>query len=97
MEMKASDRVTVSPEVLSQEVGGETVLLDLRSDFYFGLDEIGTRVWQLLQSGLSLQELIDMMLDEYEVKRETLEADVGELLDKLLAAHLVSIDSLPPS
>ena len=97
MDMKPSDRVIISPQVLSQEVDGETVLLDLRSDFYFGLDEVGTRVWQLLQSGLSLQELIDRMAVEYEVRRETLEADVGELLNKLLDAQLVSVDDSAPS
>ena len=42
-------KITISPEVMSQEVSGETVLLDLQSESYFGLDEVGTRIWQLLQ------------------------------------------------
>jgi hypothetical protein len=43
--------IKISKEVLSQELAGETVLLDMASEGYFGLDAVGTRVWQLLQSG----------------------------------------------
>ena len=43
--MNLNQTVTLSPEVISQEVSGETVLLDLESENYFGLDEVGTRIW----------------------------------------------------
>jgi hypothetical protein len=85
-------KVVISPEVLCQEVNGEMVLLDLRSEFYFGLDATGTRIWQLLQSGLSVQELVKKMMDEFNVDKETLESDVNVLLAKLLDAGLVRIE-----
>ena len=48
----STDQVfTVSKDVLFQEVAGETVLLDLNSESYFGLDEVGTRIWTLLNEG----------------------------------------------
>ena len=80
---------TVSKDVLFQEVGGETVLLDLASEQYFGLDGVGTRVWQLLNEGLGQGAMVDVLLDEYEVERERLEADVRELLASLLEAGLI--------
>lgn len=92
MHFSPTDKVKISEQVLSQEVSGETVLLDLQSEFYFGLDKTGTRIWELLQSGVSIQDLIGKMLDEFEVDRETLEADVNALLGKLLEAGLVSVD-----
>jgi len=92
MHFSPIDKVKISEQVLSQEVSGETVLLDLQSEFYFGLDKTGTRIWELLQSGVSIQDLIGKMLDEFEVDRETLEADVNALLGKLLEAGLVSVD-----
>jgi len=49
MEVSINQTVKLLPDVLSQEVDGETVLLNLNSENYFGLDEIGTRIWQLLQ------------------------------------------------
>ena len=87
------DKVVISPEVLCQEVNGEMVLLDLVSESYFGLDVTGTRIWQLYQSGLSTQELIKKMVDEFDIDRETLEADVNELLAKLVDAGLARIES----
>ena len=93
MHFSPTDKVKISDQVLSQEVSGETVLLDLQSEFYFGLDKTGTRIWELLQSGLSIQDLIGKMLDEFEVDRQTLEADVNALLEKLLDAGLVSVES----
>ena len=54
MQPRLADQITVSPEVLFQEVGGEAVLLDLASESYFGLDDVGMRIWQLLQEQGSL-------------------------------------------
>ena len=92
MHFSPTDKVKISDQVLSQEVSGETVLLDLQSEFYFGLDKTGTRIWELLQSGVSIQDLIGKMLDEFEVDRQTLEADVNALLGKLMDAGLVSVE-----
>ena len=50
MKLQPNDRFSISKEVLSQELNGETVLLDLQGESYFGLNEVGTRIWQLIQS-----------------------------------------------
>lgn len=81
--------ITISRDVLSQELAGESVLLDLASESYFGLDAVGTRIWQLLQGGADESGLVDALLDEYEVEREVLERDVAELLDRLAEAGLI--------
>lgn len=93
MNYQAHDRFSISSEVLSQEVNGETVLLDLQGECYFGLNEVGTRIWQLLQGESSVGETLDTLSGEYEVSREQLENDVGELLDKLNEAGLVTLAS----
>ena len=86
----SDDRVyTVSKDVLFQEVSGETVLLDLASEQYFGLDEVGTRIWALLNEGRSVGEMVEILLGEYAVGREQLEADVRELLGALMDAGLI--------
>ena len=89
MKFQPADRFSISDEVLSQEVNGETVLLDLDGESYFGLNEVGTRVWQLLQSERTVGETLSALSDEYDVGREQLESDMGELLDKLSDAGLV--------
>ena len=83
--------ITISKDVLAQELAGETVLLDLCSENYFGLDAVGTRVWQLLNEGRTGSDLIDTLQDEYEVEREVLEKDIFELLERLSDAGLIKI------
>ena len=84
-------KVTISPEVLSQEVDEETVLLDLKSESYFGLDEVGTRIWQLLNDGGSLQTVFDTLLDEYDVDEKQLEKDLQGHIAQLVEAGLISL------
>ena len=90
MKLEPTDRFKISDEVLSQEVNGETVLLDLEGESYFGLNEVGTRIWQLLQADITIEEALDTLTGEYDVSRVQLECDVGALLDQLAEAGLVA-------
>lgn len=90
MKLEPTDRFKISDEVLSQEVNGETVLLDLEGESYFGLNEVGTRIWQLLQTDITIEEALDTLTGEYDVSRVQLECDVGALLGKLAEAGLVA-------
>ena len=83
--------ITISKEALSQEVNGETVILDLNSESYFGLDEVGTRIWQLLQEHGNVQKVFDNMLEEFDVDADQLEKDLNELVDKLEEAGLITL------
>ncbi len=89
-------KVTISSEVLSQEVDGETVILDLESESYFGLDEVGTRIWQLLNEGSNLQTVFDILLGEYDVDEKQLEKDIQDHVALLVEAGLISLISLNP-
>jgi len=84
-------KVTLSKEVLSQEVDGETVLLDLKSESYFGLDEVGTRIWQLLNDGSDLRSIFDTLDDEYDVGEKQLKKDLQDHLTQLVEAGLISL------
>ena len=88
--MKTSDRVTIPPQVMARQVGEETVILDLPSGTYFGLDPIGARMWQLMGEGRTLGEVCEAMLEEYEVSREDIESDVLKLAAELLAKQLIN-------
>ena len=89
-------KVTISPEVLSQEVDEESVLLDLKSESYFGLDEVGTRIWQLLKNGSDLQNVFEILLAEYEVGEDKLKKDLQEHITQLVDAGLISLTELNP-
>ena len=82
--------VTITPDVLHQELDGETVLLNLANESYFGLDEVGTRIWQVLAETSSLPDVVTRLLTEYDVTPEQLREDVERLVAQLSEAGLVS-------
>ena len=87
-----TQKITISEEALSQEVNGETVILDLKSESYFGLDEVGTRVWQLLQEHEDVQKVFEAMLEEFDVDANTLASDMKNLINDLIEKGLISSD-----
>jgi len=87
-----SQRVVLSPEALFQEIGGEGVILDLKSASYFGLDEVGVRLWQRLQIDPSLQAACEILLAEYDVEPAQLEEDLLKLVTQLGEAGLVKVE-----
>jgi hypothetical protein len=94
MSFQFPERFDISDEVLSQEVNGETVLLDLQGDSYFSLNKVGTRIWQLLQNNYAVGEVLEILEGEYDVDRGALEQDLQQLLGELLQAGLVTTQSL---
>ncbi|MCB1708518.1 MAG: PqqD family protein [Halioglobus sp.] len=90
--MNLNQTITLSPDVISQEVSGETVLLDLESENYFGLDEVGTRIWQLIQQTNDLQAIYQTLLTEYDVAEDRLQQDLGNLLGEISGLGLIILE-----
>ncbi len=72
-----------------QEIDGEAILLDLQSEQYFGLNEVGTRLWQLLARDASLRAAYGILLSEFAVEPERLERDLLALVAELANTGLV--------
>ena len=89
--MNLNQTITLSPDVISQEVSGETVLLDLESECYFGLDEVGTRIWQLLKDTSDLQLIYNTLLEEYDVEEQQLQSDLEALLTEISDLGLIKL------
>lgn len=89
--MTLNDKVTVPTQIMARQVGEETVILDLASGTYFGLDPVGARIWQLMAEGRTLAGVCATMLAEYEVTREDIERDVLSLAEELREKQLISI------
>ena len=75
--------------VVSRELEGEAVILNLESGVYFGLNEVGTRIWALIQQGRSLRNVLEALQQEYEVNPQILENDLLQLVEQLQARGLV--------
>ncbi|MDB9518331.1 PqqD family protein [Roseofilum reptotaenium CS-1145] len=93
MEISISNQqnITLAPDVLVQELSGESVLLNLNSEEYFGLDEVGSRMLSLLTDSTSIQEASDRLLEEYEVEPEKLHQDLIELIENMVDHDLVTV------
>ena len=91
--MDLNKKVTFSDTVFAQEVDGEMVLLDMNSENYFGLDEVGTAIWQAMQEKETLQEVLDVLLEQYEVESDVLEKDLTDFVGKLKESGLIEVDA----
>ena len=81
-------RIGRSDDVLAQEVGGETVLLDLASEQYFGLDPVGTRIWELIADAPPLARVYDTLCAEFDAEPGRIRSDLLALVQQLLDAGL---------
>ncbi len=77
--------------VLFRQLKGESVLLNLDSETYFGLDEVGTRMWTLLTSAPTIQAAYDTLLAEYDVAADLLRRDLETLIGQLLEQGLLEL------
>ncbi len=89
--MDAEKTLTIPDHVMSRQVGEDTVILDLGSGTYFGLDPIGARVWQLLADGTNVKQVVTTLLAEFDVAPEQLQQDVEALVDDLVGRGLVLV------
>jgi hypothetical protein len=89
--MHPSDTVSIPSQVMARQVGEETVILDLASGTYYGLDPVGARIWELLALGQTLAQVLEQMQSEYTVERERLEADVMALVHTLRDKQLLRV------
>jgi PqqD family protein of HPr-rel-A system len=85
--------VTVTSGQISSDLGGETVILDIASGVYYGLNEVGATIWQLIQQPQTVQEIQNSLLQEYDVEPQVCTQDLLQILQELQAAGLVNISN----
>jgi hypothetical protein len=94
--MRGNAKLTIAARAVAREVGDEVVILDLDTGIYYGLDCVGARIWNLLSSGRTLDEVCETILAEYEVERSRLESDVDRLFVQLVESRLANATGPPP-
>lgn len=76
---------------VSCDLGSQSAILNLESGIYYGLDSVGSRVWELLQQPRLLADIERCLLAEYEVEPERLTPELGALCRTMADAGLVEI------
>lgn len=87
------DSAIISPatDVLVSEFGDELVILNLRDGVYYGLEDVGARIWKLVQEPVSVLAIRETLVSEYDVEPTRGERDIRALLEQLVAHGLVEI------
>ena len=87
--------VVATGEQISADLGDEAVILGVRTGSYYGLDQVGLVIWNLLQTPRAVSDIRDAVLEEYEVEREVCEQDLLAFLNDLTAKSLIDVVNEP--
>ena len=85
-------KVTISNKALFQEIENEMVILDLAKEHYYGLDDVGARMWHLLSEHGNTAVVVEQLRSYYDADEATLSQDLATLIEKLRQAGLVTIE-----
>jgi hypothetical protein len=85
---------TASPNILWSVVDGEAVLLDTASGNYFSMNPIATDLWERLQQGASVDQVVAMVADKYRVGEATVRGDLEEFIGELRRSGILNHDQV---
>ena len=95
--MQSKESITVqstiqrNPEMISSDMDGETVMMSVENGEYYGLNPIGSRIWELIENEKNVNTIINTLLLEYEVSIEQCTSETLIFLNKLLDNNLIII------
>lgn len=89
MALSDTDKLMKRDTVLSTDLGDEYVMMDIDSGDYFSLDGVSRRIWELLDTPASPDDLVTALIGEYDVDAETCKAEVTSFLQDLLDANIL--------
>jgi hypothetical protein len=90
-DISTSSIVVATKDQVSSDLAGETVLLSMQSAMYYGLDAVGSRIWELVREPIRVSDIRDAITAEYDVEPERCEADVIAFLRELAGKGLIEV------
>ncbi len=89
--IQLSDIITKVSNIATAEIDGELVMMNLNSNAYYGLDDIGSEIWGLLETPLTVSQLCQTLADMFDVGEKTLQEDVRSFLSSLLKEKMIEL------
>lgn len=83
-------------EVAAKVIDGEAIIMNLSNGLYFSMEHVGAAVWELVERGCSLGEMVETIVDRYDTDPETVSDDVLRLVNELLGEALVVVTDQVP-
>lgn len=92
IEILNKSAVVVDEDVVSCDLDGEIAILNMKNGVYYGLNPVGSQIWNLLQKPKTVEELSEAICKDYDVEKETCRKDVSKLIEDLLDNGLVKLN-----
>jgi hypothetical protein len=95
--MKIKPNITLQSNIqrnhkmVTSTLDGEIVMMSVDNGEYYGLDEIGTRIWELLEKPIVIDNLINCLTNEFEVDRQECEQDTLDFLEDMFSRKLIDL------
>lgn len=78
-----------NPDLVAAEVDGETVMISIEKGEYYGLNAVGSRIWELLEAPSTINDLCDQLLEEFDIDVEQCRAEVLTFASELLEQDVI--------
>ena len=91
MKLEANSRIQRHPNIVFSEIDGETVMMDSRFEKYFGMQAIGTRIWQLLEEETNLEAVCTQLTAEFDVDMQRCMEDAQPFVEELFEQDMVQL------
>ena len=91
--MKNEDYFEIESHIITRKLGNELVVLNISNGEYYGLNEVGARVWEFMAGGKRFDEISKTLVNEYDVAESVVENDLTRLLKELLEVGLIKINT----
>ena len=79
--------------LLVSELGNELVMMDIEEGNYIGLNETGRAIWELIEEPISVEQLIQQLVNRYEINIGECTSDTLECLNKMNEQKLLALAS----
>ena len=89
--IKTESYIKRNKEVFASEIDDEVVMMNVDTGKYYGMDTVGSRIWELIAEEIQVREVINKLMEEYDVEEEQCEKDVLEFLNELYENKLVQV------
>jgi coenzyme PQQ synthesis protein D (PqqD) len=88
-----SDTTTLvaARDVMTADFAADVVLLNLQDGVYYGVEEVGARVWSLVQAPIALRAILDAIAVEFDVDHDRCARDVRAFVQQLVDRGLVAV------
>ena len=91
------DRLVIPASVISRDLDGETVMLNLDSGIYFGLDPVGTVIWKHVRETGRLRDIRDVLMAEFDVTADVATQDLLRLAEHFVSRGLATVEAASAS